>query len=216
MQRSLHSRNRRMGHDPSLPFLLPASFLPTSSTLRSQKRSCITRGLSSPPESRSRHRVVCRRYFPPATSYRAQHFSRAFRRFQFYTVHILVFSTTQSSPMASRVSSRSLYEMTPQELTAQTNLQVPLRPRVGVQRNKNADENATSKLRQTTANTAAANRAAIHATKQSAVGPRRVLNEVTTTAVNRKVCIRTYSVTYHVAHRRTEHPQEARGQGQGV
>ena len=79
--------------------------------------------------------------------------------------------------------------MTPHELTAQTNLQVPLRPRVGVQRNKNADENATSKLRQTTANTAAANRAAIHATKQSAVGPRRVLNEVTTTAVNRKVCI---------------------------
>ena len=82
--------------------------------------------------------------------------------------------------------------MTPQELTAKTNEQVPLRPRVGVQRNKNADENATSKLRQTTANTAAANRAAIHATKQATGAVRRpVLNEVTTTAVNRKVRMQT-------------------------
>lgn len=64
--------------------------------------------------------------------------------------------------------------------------QVPLRSRAA-QRTKNADENATSKLRQTSSIIAAATRSTIHATKTGVAARRPVLNEVTTSAVNRKV-----------------------------
>ncbi|TFY76610.1 hypothetical protein EWM64_g7402 [Hericium alpestre] len=66
---------------------------------------------------------------------------------------------------------------------------LPLRNRAGIQRNKNVDENATSKLRQATAISVARNAPSVAATKNG--GPQRVvLNEVTTTAVNRKETLR--------------------------
>ncbi|KAI0064751.1 hypothetical protein BV25DRAFT_1779276, partial [Artomyces pyxidatus] len=62
---------------------------------------------------------------------------------------------------------------------------LPLRTRTGPQRPKNADENAASKLRQAAGiSLPGASRVVVNAIKS---GPlqRTVLNEVTTTAINR-------------------------------
>ena len=67
--------------------------------------------------------------------------------------------------------------------------QLPMRARLGGQRKPNGDENAMSRhVRQSSSITGAA-RVAIPSAK-AAVLQRQALNEVTTTAVNRKVCAR--------------------------
>ncbi|KZT73158.1 hypothetical protein DAEQUDRAFT_509773 [Daedalea quercina L-15889] len=74
---------------------------------------------------------------------------------------------------------------------ANHSVRVPMRARLGPQRKPNGDENAMSRhVRQSSSITGGAARVAIpqaHGAKTAAL-QRPALNEVTTTAVNRKVC----------------------------